>query len=260
MKAIILAAGMGTRLHPLTEATPKSLVEVCGRPMLHHQLESLRRAGISECVLVVGYRADQIRSQIGTDFQGMSISYVNNEIYHRTNNLYSLWLARQQIAGLSDFDGETLLLEGDLIFEYELLSALVNRSARDVAIVDRFQSHMDGTVIQARHGVAQAMILKSDQGIDFDYSTAFKTVNIYKFSPYTWRNLLIPELSRYVAEGKTDRYYEAVISDLIAQSRFQMSILEAAPIKWGEVDSVEDLALAEELFGADHSLVAFSGS
>ena len=85
-------------------------------------------------------------------------------------------------------------------------------------------------------------------------------MNIYKFSPYTWRNLLIPELSRYVAEGKTDRYYEAVISDLIAQSRFQMSILEAAPIKWGEVDSVEDLALAEQLFGADHSLVAFSGS
>ena len=89
MKGIILAAGMGTRLKPLTDVTPKCLVPVNGKPMLEYQLECLARAGLPEIVLIVGYRADQIIGRIGNYFQGMAITYVKNLRFQETNNLYS---------------------------------------------------------------------------------------------------------------------------------------------------------------------------
>ena len=242
MKAVILAAGMGTRLHPLTISRPKCLVEVNGKPIVQHQLESLAKAGVAECVLVTGYLSDQLRGHLGRQFRGVEISYVENERYDKTNNLYSLWLA------IKEFDDDITLLEGDLVFEDALLEQLFTSPDPNVAVVDRYQPFMDGTVILAEGRVSKTMVLKKDQGADFDYSRALKTVNIYKLSRKDLSHQIIPELTRYVVEGKTDQYYEAVFADLVSRGIFELSILRTEATKWAEIDTIEDLELAERLF------------
>jgi NDP-sugar pyrophosphorylase family protein len=243
MKAVILAAGMGTRLRPLTDLTPKCLVPVGGKAMLEYQLEGLAEAGLQECVLVVGYRGSQITNRIGNNHRGVAISYVENPRYQETNNLYSLWLAKDWL------DDDIVLIEGDLLFEVDLIRQLIQYPASSVAVVDQYQDTMDGTVMVAENSIASAMILKKDQGPQFNYRSALKTVNVYKLSRSTMRNLVIPELSRRVEQGNTDLYYEAIFADLIAEQRLQMSVLRTGTLKWAEVDTIDDLFSAQAMFG-----------
>ena len=244
MKGVILVAGEGVRLRPLTNTCPKCLVDFHGKPILEYQLGSLGRAGIDSCVLVVGYLAGQIRSRFGDRFNGISLSFMENERYAETNNLYSLWLAREELKD------DILLLEGDLVFEGGLLEDLVECSDPDVAVVDEYQPTMDGTVILAKDRLAEAMVLKANQGPHFDYGPALKTVNIYKLSRDTMRDLVIPEMGHYLSEERTDQYYEAVLADLIGQARLELSVLRVGTWKWAEIDTVEDLYQAEKLLPA----------
>ena len=245
MKAIILAAGMGTRLRPITSSLPKCLVPVNSKPILEHQLEALLTAGVRDVILVVGYLSELVSDRYGTMYGGMNIHYVQNHFYDCTNNIYSLWLARQHL------DSQVLLLEGDLVFDPELLQRLAQAPERDVAIVERFQPYMDGTVIQANGHQAGRMVLKTHQGNAFDYSSVLKTVNIYKFSQEVLQYKIVPRLESQVAQQRYDQYYEAVFSDLISQGSLRLAILCAAPNKWAEIDTLEDLQTAERIFAAE---------
>jgi choline kinase len=207
-------------------------------------MESLAKSGVAECILVTGYLSDQVRGHFGRGFRGVEISYVQNERYDETNNLYSLWLA------LKEFDDDMILLEGDLIFEDALLEQLLTSPDPSVAVVDRYQPFMDGTVILPEGRLSKAMVLKKDQEADFDYSRALKTVNIYKLSGMDLSHQIIPELSRYVVEGKTDQYYEAIFADLISRGVFELSVLHTEAVKWAEIDTIDDLELAEKFFPA----------
>ena len=255
MQAVILAAGQGIRLRPLTDLCPKCLVEVHGRPILRYQLEALCDAGVRECIIVIGYRAAQVRNAFGTRFRGLSITYVENELFDRTNNIYSLWLARREITE------DLLLLEGDLIFEPELLVDLLDVPYENVAVVDRFQPFMDGTVILAHGDRASAMVLKRDQSPGFDYGPALKTVNIYKFSYHTVSDALMPALGEYVRQGSTDHYYEMAISRAIAERAIRLHVLRTGPRAWAEVDTEEDLVDAQRMhIGLARSLGARAGA
>ena len=151
MKGIILAAGMGTRLLPLTLFQPKCLVNVAGKPMMAYQLESLRAAGIKECTIVVGYMAESVRDCFGSNYKGVRLSYVENKTFDTSNNLCSLWHAR------SKFDDDVLLLESDLVFDDRMICELIAMDEPNVAVVDRFLPGMDGSVILAGGGVAKAL-------------------------------------------------------------------------------------------------------
>ena len=245
MKAIILAAGKGTRLRPITSSLPKCLVPVNSKPILEHQLEALLTAGVRDVILVVGYLSELVSDRYGTRYGDMNIHYLQNHLYDCTNNIYSLWLARQHL------DSQALLLEGDLVFEPELLQRLAQAPERDVAIVERFQPHMDGTVIQANGPWAGRMVLKAHQGDAFDYASVLKTVNIYKFSQEVLQYKIVPQLEFHVAQQRYDQYYEAVFSDLISQGSLRLAILCAAPNKWAEIDTLEDLQTAERIFAAE---------
>ena len=143
------------------------------------------------------------------------------------------------------------MLEGDLVLEPELLQRLAQAPERDVAIVERFQPYMDGTVIQANGPWAGRMVLKAHQGDAFDYASVFKTVNIYKFSQEVLQYKIVPRLESHVAEQRYDQYYEAVFADLISQGSLRLAILCAAPNKWAEIDTLEDLQTAEKVFAAE---------
>ena len=244
MKAVILAAGQGTRLSPLTNRVPKCLVRLHGKPIMQRQLESLDKAGFEQCVVVVGYRGDQVEYQFGPNFRNVEITYVYNERFQETNNLYSLWLARDYL------DDDILLLECDLVFEDGLLKDLAQVTYPDVAVVDWFRPTMDGTVILAREGLAESILLKSQQAEQFDYSYALKTVNIYSLSRDTMVRRFLPALDRYVDTGVTDVFYEAILAELVSQGKLNMAVHLTGDRKWTEIDTVDDLREAEALFPA----------
>ena len=241
MNALILAAGMGTRLRPLTDHVPTCLVKVNGQPIIQHQLEALDQAGVRHCAVVVGYLADTVSDEFGPRFGNVDMRYVNNDVFDRTNNLYSLWMAREEL------NEDLLLLEGDVLFDEGLLGDVVTSGHPDVAVVDRFRPPMNGTVILADGDMSSAMVLKSDQPEGFDYSNALKTVNIYKLSQSTLKTKLVPSLDRYVGAGRTDIYYESVIAELIATGELRLAVHPTGHRRWAEVDDEADLRLAEEL-------------
>jgi NDP-sugar pyrophosphorylase family protein len=221
---------------------PKCLVPLHGKAILQCQLEALDRAGIQDCLLVVGYMADQIRARFGSSYGGVSMAYVENPRFNETNNLYSLWLARHHM------DDDILLLEGDLVFDEELLVDVIQSRRQDTAVVDAYRPHMDGTVVLARHGEATAMVLKSEQAADFDYRSALKTVNIYRFSRATIQRSFLPALDRFVAQGRTDQFYEAVLAEMVSRGTLALGVHYAAPRRWAEIDTAEDLREAHVAF------------
>lgn len=242
MKAVILAAGQGSRLRPLTDRLPKCLVPMYRRPMIEYQMEYLDRAGFRECVIVVGYLGDMIRRRIGSRFGRINVKYVTNEVYDRTNNIYSLWLARNEL------NDDVLLLEGDLVYEYGLLQDVLRSRSLNVAVVDRFRPPMNGTVILEQDGVSTAMVLKSQQPPDFDFGRALKTVNIYALSRDSLSTAIVPELDSYVSRGLTGEYYEAVMSDLIGRGELQMAVHLTGSRMWTEIDTEDELREAEQQF------------
>lgn len=249
MKGLILSAGMGTRLRPLTTTQPKCLVNVAGRPMMEYQLESLRMAGVKTCTIVVGHMADAVRGCFGDDYRGVGLSYVENTTYASTNNLFSLWLAR------GEFDDDIILLEADLVFDDSLVRELVLMDEQNVAIVDRFQSNMDGTVILADGGVAKSMVLKADQVPGFDYGSALKTVNIYRLSQESLEEAIVPMMQEFLEAGRDDQYYEAVFANLIGSGRMDMAVMTTGKHRWAEIDTLGDLSEAEKLFAAASAAV-----
>lgn len=244
MKGLILAAGQGIRLRPLTFLRPKCLVQVLGKPILKSQLESLERGGVRECVIVLGYFGEQVRDLFGSKFGRMALTYVENPLFYETNNLYSLWLARTQL------HDDVLLLESDLLFEYELLQEVLDGKHPNVAVVDRFRTGMDGTVVFEVNGIIESMVLKADQSKGFNYSDAYKTVNIYRFDQKTMSEIFLPHLTQFVELGKTNQFYESVLADLIATGDLAMHVQKVGNRLWSEIDTLGDLSLAEQTFGS----------
>jgi len=209
---------------------------------MEYQLDSLRRAGIGECAIIVGYMAESVRAHFGSYYRGIRLSYVENADFNTTNNLYSLWLAREQ------FDDDILLLESDLVFDDLLVCELAAIKGQNVAMVDRFQPHMDGTVIFADGGAAKSMVLKSRQGPDFDYRHALKTVNIYRLTKESLQDAIVPEMEEFLEEGQTGQYYEAVFASLMDSDRMSMSVMNTGNRRWAEIDTLGDLEDAERMF------------
>ncbi|MGY4363179.1 NDP-sugar pyrophosphorylase family protein [Bradyrhizobium sp. i1.7.7] len=145
-RAVILAAGMGSRLRPYTEFVPKPLVEVNGTPMLHNALHQLSELGAREATIVVGYREEAIEQSCGHRFEEVDIEYVHNPIFDRTGSAYSLWLARNTMLA-----GDTVFLEGDVFFEREVLERTlrtVSSTKQSVAAVAAFNAAMSGSAVE----------------------------------------------------------------------------------------------------------------
>lgn len=240
MKAVILAAGQGTRLRPLTDSLPKCLVPVNGVPILQYQLQALEQVGIRECAIVVGYLKEQIEQHFGSKFRSISLDYIFNEHFAETNNIYSLWAARDHLRD------DIILVEGDILFDQNIFGG-VPQTPRilNIAIVARFQAGMNGTVIIPENNIAKTMVLKSQQSNSFPYDTALKTVNIYIFSQATMTNSLLPTIENWVIDGRTDQFYEAAIAQLIESGDLELEFRLAADNHWFEIDTVEDLESAK---------------
>jgi histidinol-phosphate/aromatic aminotransferase/cobyric acid decarboxylase-like protein/choline kinase len=243
MQAIILAAGMGKRLGKFTQDGTKCMVEVNGKSLIERALEGLAKVGIRRVVLVVGYRADRLRAFLEGKFPELEIVYVDNEIYATTNNIYSLWMAREHLAA-----DDTLLLESDLIFQPEILQRLVDDPEPNLAVVSKFEAWMDGTVTMMDR--ARNIVSVIDKSA-FKWNRVdeyYKTVNIYKFSREFSRAYYLPFLEAYLAAFGHNQYYEQVLKVLAFLEDVRFKALPVNGRLWYEIDDPNDLAVAETIF------------
>lgn len=194
MKALILAAGYGKRLRPITDRIPKSMVEVNGTPLLVNALNNLTGLGINQIGIVIGHMADYIRHAIGSRFKCAEIIYYENAGYLETNNIYSLYKA------LDFFDDDSLMLECDIFYHAELLRNLIEAESSDCSILVSPYNPltMDGTVIRAEGNIAEELILGKYQHEGFDYTNCCKTVNMYRFKRDFIMNKYAPLIKWYV--------------------------------------------------------------
>lgn len=256
MKAIILAAGAGSRLGPLTQDRPKPLVEVAGKPILDRMLEQLARSGVRSICIVVGYLEDQIRQRVAERFPELDVSFVSNSRYASTNNIHSLKLAFDAAPA----DEDILLLEADLLLDATVIPGLVAAPEANVALVDDFDPGMDGTVVCASDGVATSFIPPHLQGPGFDYSGKLKTVNAYKLSRGFVNDRFGPLLSYYASNFDETCYYELILGMLVYMRQDAIHCRNIHGSRWIEVDNPADLRRAEMMFAEDGGLAIAEGA
>lgn len=243
MQAIILAAGMGRRMGKLTESHTKCMMPCAGKTLLEWAVESLVAAGIHKLILVVGYQAETLKDFIAQKNFPIDINYVYNYDYADTNNIYSLYLAREHLA-----NDDTILLESDLIFDPSLVKTLVENKVPNLVTVAKYESWMDGTVVtldEKKH------ILDFIEKANFAYRDAdkyYKTVNIYKFSKNFSINQYIPFLEAYIRAYGKNQYYELVLKIFAHIKKTQLTAFILGNEKWYEIDDVHDLDIADTIF------------
>ncbi len=248
MKAVILAAGAGRRMYPLTQETHKCLLPVGDATLVDRMLEGLLQVGVSEVLLLTGYRHDQLHAHLGESYKGMRLVYVFNERFEDTNNVVSLLRALQG----HQLGDEFLLLEADLIFDFSVLRRAVDSPASEVAILAPFKSGMDGTVAELRDGWVHDIIPPERQ--QRDGVTRYKTVNIYKFSQAFAYGPLLQMLAYYTERFEENCYYEKILGMLIyaGQLRLKGEVLDDEA--WAELDDPHDVVRAQAIFDGQRLL------
>lgn len=244
MQAIILAAGMGKRLGQYTQDNTKCMLPINGERLIDRVLWQLCELGCVERVtIVVGYKAEHVIGHVANRYPELDIHYIYNDIYDHTNNIYSLWLAREALVA-----DDTLLIESDLIFEPALLRRLVEHSEPNLALVDRYQSYMDGTMVQIDNKNHIVSFIPKRAFREEDKESYYKTINIYKFSAQFLREKYVPFLNAYVKAFGSNSYYEQILRIITVVDHYSLQALQAAPAKWYEIDDEDDMHAAEALF------------
>lgn len=246
MQGLILAAGMGKRLGKHTLDQTKCMVKVNGKTLIEYTLDALSKTNISRVVVVTGYAGEKLRKFIGDNYKGMKILYVNNDVYDKTNNIYSLWLAGKYLA-----EDDTILLESDIIFEEKILQDVIDSPNPNVAVVAKYESWMDGTVtvLDENDGIL-SFVPKRNFNWD-KVENYYKTVNIYKLSKEFSKNCYMPFLDAYIKAVGENEYYEQVLRVLTHLDNINLKAHKLSSEKWYEIDDVQDLDIAEVLFAED---------
>ena len=238
--AIVLAAGLGTRLKPLTDHSPKCLTEVNKKPILLNTLENLSEIGIPHCTVVTGYLGDKIETAAGSSHKGVEISYVKNEVYEKTNDMYSLWLARDVM------EKGTIIIEGDVFFRcHTLKEAVYHMGDRSYYVGGKYCGQPGEVLLRTDNEkrILSITVLRGESGprdkhtfmssgilvVQPDYGTAFSG----------W-------LSHWVDHNRITVLFDDVLG--AHATDLPLSVYEITSRDWVEIDKREDLLKAETLF------------
>lgn len=250
MQAIILAAGMGKRLGEYTKNNTKCMVPVNGIPLIDRVLSQLSILNLSRVVIVVGYEGQKLIEYLDNNHRGLNIEYVYNPVYDKTNNIYSLALAKDKLQ-----EDDTLLIESDLIFDNGMFNLLVDNPYPNLALVAKYESWMDGTMVRIDD---DSNIVDFVPKAAFQYSDAssyYKTVNIYKFSKEFSQTKYVPFLDAYTKAVGNNEYYENVLRIITFLNSHDLKALPITNEKWYEIDDKQDLDIAEALFADEKDIL-----
>lgn len=238
--AIILVAGMGSRLQPLTNTIPKCLIKIKGKAIIVNALDVLANSGIKEAVIVSGYLGDRVKEVIGEEYKGMKINYVKNEIYDKTNNMYSLWLVRDRL------EKGVLLIEGDTYFEEAVVKRMLETDDKSYWAGDKFELFKDGCMLTSGKGgtIQKIEIVRGAKEKKFeDYH--HKSGDILKINAELGK-LFSEWLDKEVAAGNVNIYYDLVLAKYLQEG--QLFVCNINGLRWMEIDDYGDLRKAEGVF------------
>lgn len=250
MQAIILAAGMGKRLGEYTKNNTKCMVPVNGTPLIDRVLCQLSNLQLNRVVVVVGYEGKKLIDHIRKEQNGLKIEFINNPVYDKTNNIYSLALAAEKLQ-----EDDTLLIESDLIFENGMINLLVNNPYPNLALVAKYESWMDGTMVRIDNENNIVNFVPKEAFRFEDTNLYYKTVNIYKFSKEFSQNKYVPFLKAYTMAVGNNEYYENVLRIISFLNSHDLKALPITNEKWYEIDDKQDLDIAEALFADEKNVL-----
>ena len=250
MQAIILAAGMGRRFGKYTEHNTKCMVPVNGTLLIDRLLTQLSRLKLSRVIIVVGYKGKKLMDYVGHTYGDLNIEYVTNPVYDKTNNIYSLALAKRQLQ-----EDDTLLVESDLIFENGIFEILLESPYPNLALVSKYETWMDGTMVRIDEDNNIINFITKDAFKYNEASNYYKTMNVYKFSKDFSSTKYVPFLDAYCKVEGNNEYYENVLRIISFLNSHELKALPIPDKKWYEIDDKQDLDIAEALFAEDDDML-----
>lgn len=236
MQAIILAAGLSKRLRPLTDNTPKCLLEVGGKTILQMTIDNILKNGISEFVMVTGYRENMIKDFISAQYRGLNIKYITNSDYENNNNSYSLWMTKDYITG------DCILLDSDIIFDFRIISNLLESEHSDclAVITHNLGEEEIKVIIDSSNKILHI-------GKNLDPNECYgESIGIEKFSHGFFMKLGEVLERKIVRENNVNEFYEASFQELY-DKRNSMYAIDVSIYKCMEIDFPEDLEKAGKL-------------
>lgn len=250
MQGLMLAAGMGKRLGKYTQGNTKCMLEVAGKTLIERAVDALKSAGINRLVMVVGYKSENLKKFVNEKIKDMEIIFIDNPDYDKSNNIYSLYLAKDWLE-----KDDTIMLESDLIYENRMIQELVANENKDVALVAKYEQWMDGTVVTLdnKNRITE-FIEKKDFRFD-RINEYYKTVNIYKLSKEFSKNQYIPFLEAYMKAYGVNEYYELALKAIAHLSRSTLKALPIGDIKWYEIDDAQDYDIVNCLFAKEEDTI-----
>lgn len=239
MKAIILAAGLGSRLRPITNEVPKCMVPVNGICIVDKQIDNLQKNGINDIYIIAGYKADILTAYIRKRYPLVTV--IKNEKYETTNNMYSLYLCLSQIGSIDDF----ILMNGDVYYDANIIGGMIENSSKNLIACDRngyMEESMKVTTKDCSNTISH--ISKKITSDEF-YAVS---IDVYKIGKDAGR-VLLAEIIKMIEVLKNENLWTEVALDKI------FSLVEFYPYvitgRWFEIDNHNDLQQAEELFKGD---------
>jgi len=238
MYAVILAAGIASRLRPLTDSTPKCLLRVKDKPILGMMIENLYSSGIDQFVLVTGYLEDQIHRFIKENYPAVNVTFISNELFATTNNIYSLWLAKDLVKS-KDF----LLLDGDIVFDREIIDLLLNGRYHS-ALALRTNGHVgeeDIKVMTDKNG----FVVEINKTMN-PAEAAGESIGIELFLRDSSIRLFDEVQVMMEREKKVNVWYEEAFQRIINLGT-KIAAVDVGDLKCMELDTIEDFRNAENL-------------
>jgi choline kinase len=232
MKAVILAAGVGKRLWPITQHRPKCLIEIGGKSLLVRHLEILASLGITQVTLVVGYKQEMIRAAVGTECGGVDLRYRVNEQFHR-GSIGSLWAARNAL------DGDTIIMDADVLYHREVMRRLVQSASPNALLMDESVKQQTEECMVVVKGGRVVALTKRMPPV---YDVAGEGVGFLKVRGADTPTL-VASLQRCVDRGLLDMEYEDALLDFFGEAQVGFERIGGLP--WIEIDFPEDVARAE---------------
>jgi choline kinase len=234
MRAILLLAGIAKRLKPWSDTNPKCLVPIGHKPLLHRYLTLLPEAGVDEIIAVIGHEGEQIVRYVGAEFPRLKVRFIDNPDC-TLGNVISLWLAQKFLRG------DTLVMDGDVLFGRDLLEKLVRSpQARCLLLDETFKETGEEMKLMAREGRVWSIGRK----VDFPYDLVGEGVGFLKLDDAGSRTMAA-ELRAFVADGKVKVEYEDVLNEVLKE--IAIGYERVGGIPWTEIDFPEDVEKAESL-------------
>lgn len=238
MRAIILAAGMASRLRPLTDNTPKCLLKIGERSLLQRSIDALTSNGIKEIVIVTGYLHNLIEDFIREQYPNVNVSFIHNDVYDSTNNIYSLWLARPKADG-----EEILLLDSDLLYDPEIIARVLNTPAENILTLIRHDLGEEEMKV-VTDGSSEGNIIEISKTCS-PADAIGESLGIEKMGK-SYTSALYKELEPMMTQEHLENvFYEKAFERLIPKGH-TFKVLDVTDLFSCELDTVEDFQNAKE--------------